>query len=216
LGDGTMDPAELGWEDGGRRVHVVIPVVEGPRVTVGEVVIEGQTILSSEELLAVVPLRAGDPWNPARAEDGRRSVERLYGRRGYHGATVDMTVSRRDRQVSVEYHAAEGAPTYVGRILLRGLLLTQDDTIRRQLRLNPGDVFDPDRLAASRQRLEQAPAFATVDVGPLRPPPTPFADLDVTVSEQKPWHLELGAGYDTAVGGRGYLDLGHDNLFGTA
>jgi outer membrane protein insertion porin family len=214
--DAAIGPAELRWEDAGRRVHVVIPIVEGPRVTVGEVVIDGQTVFSAEELRAVIPVRTGDPWNPAHAEDGRRSVERLYGRRGYHGATVDLTATRRDRQVAVAYRVAEGVPTRVGRILVGGLLLTREDTIRRQLGIQPGDLFDPDRLAAARQRLEQAPAFATVEVGPLRPPPAPFADVDVAVAEQKPWHLELGAGYDTAVGGRGFLDVGHDNLFGTA
>jgi outer membrane protein insertion porin family len=214
--DATIGPAELRWEDGGRRVHVVIPVVEGPRLTVDDVVVEGQTLFTPAELLGAIRLRAGEPWNLVRAEDGRRSVERLYGRRGYHGATVDMKVNRHGRQISLAYHVAEGGPTHVGRILRRGLVVTRDDTILRQLGIRPGDLFDPDRLTAARQRLEQAPAFATVDVGPLRPTPTPFADLDVTVAEQKPWHLELGAGYDTAVGGRGFLDLGHDNLFGTA
>ena len=37
----------------------------------------------------------------------------------------------------------EGSPTRVGRILLRGLFLTREDTILRQLDLAPGDVFDP-------------------------------------------------------------------------
>jgi outer membrane protein insertion porin family len=214
--DATVGPAELTWEDGGRRVRVVIPVVEGPLVTVGDLTVDGQTVFTAEEILAVVPLRPGTPWNPVRVEDGRRSVERLYGRRGFHGATVDVKVTRQDRQVSVVYHIAEGAPTRVGRILLRGLLVTREDTILRQLRIGPGDIFDPDRLAAAQQRLERAPAFATVGVGPPRPAPTPFADLDVTVAEQKPWHLDVGVGYDTAVGARGFLDLGHDNLFGTA
>jgi outer membrane protein insertion porin family len=214
--DAAIGPAELRWEDGGRRVHVVIPIAEGPRVIVEDVAIEGATVFTPAELLAVVPVQAGDPWNPARAEDGQRSVERLYGRRGFHGATVEVEVTRHDGRVSLVYRVAEGTPTRVGRILLRGLLLTRQETVLWQLGIHPGDVFDPDRFTAAQRRLEQAPAFATVDVRPLRPAPAPFADLEVTVSEQKPWHLELGAGYDTAEGGRGFLDLGHDNLFGTA
>jgi outer membrane protein insertion porin family len=216
LADAIIGPAELRWEDGGRRVHVTIPVVEGPRVTIEDVLVEGTTLFASAELRGVIPLRPGDPWNPARVEDGRRNVERLYAARGFHGVTVDAAVNRHDGRVSVVYRITEGSPTRVGRILLRGLFLTREDTIRRQLDIAPGDVFDPDRLTAARQRLEQASAFATVDVGPPRPAPTPFADLDVTVAEQKPWHLDAGLGYDTAVGGRVFLDFGHDNLFGTA
>ena len=214
--DAAVGPAELTWEDEGRRVRVVIPVVEGPRVTVRDVTVEGEALFTAGELLAVIPLRPGDPWNPVRIEDGRRSVEQLYGRRGFHGATIDAKVNRHDGQVSVVYHVAEGAPTRIGRILLRGLLVTREETVLRQLRIDPGDIFDPDRLAAAQQRLEHARAFATVGVGPPRPAPMPFADLDVTVAEQKPWHLDVGVGYDTAMGVRGFLELGHDNLFGTA
>jgi outer membrane protein assembly factor BamA len=94
--------------------------------------------------------------------------------------------------------------------------VTKEETVRRQLGFEPGDVFDPERLAAARRRLERPPAFATADVGPPRPPPAPFADVEVLLAEQKPWRFELGVGYDTAVGFNGYLELSHDNLFGTA
>ena len=214
--DATVGPAEVRFEDGRTRAHIVIPVVEGPRVRVGHVDVEGQTLFATAELLAAIPIVPGDPWNPARIEEGRRGIERLYARRGYHGATADADVTRRDREVSVVYRIAEGPQTRIGRILLRGLAVTKEETVRRQLGFEPGDVFDPERLAAARRRLERAPAFATVDVGPPRPPPAPFADVEVLLAEQKPWRFELGVGYDTAVGVSGYLELSHDNLFGTA
>ena len=214
--DATVGPADVRFEDGRMRAHIVIPVVEGPRVTVGHVDVEGQTIFATAELLAVIPIVPGDAWNPARIEEGRRGIERLYARRGYHGAAADADVTRRDREVSVVYRVAEGVQTRIGRILLRGLAVTKEETVRRQLGFEPGDVFDPERLAATRRRLERAPAFATVDVGPPRPPPVPFADVEVLLAEQKPWRFELGVGYDTAVGVSGYLELSHDNLFGTA
>ena len=214
--DATVGPAEVRFEDDRTRAHIVIPVVEGPRVRVAHVDVEGQTLFSTAELLAAIPIVPGDPWNPARIEEGRRGIERLYARRGHHGATADADVTRRDREVSVVYRIAEGPQTRIGRILLRGLAVTKEETVRRQLGFEPGDVFDPERLAAARRRLERPPAFATVDVGPPRPSPAPFADVEVLLAEQKPWRFELGVGYDTAVGLNGYLELSHDNLFGTA
>ncbi len=214
--DAAVGPAAVRFEDGRTRAHIVIPVVEGPRVRVGYVDVEGQTLFTTAELLAAIPIVPGDPWNPARIEEGRRGIERLYARRGYHGATADPEVTRRDREVSVIYRIAEGPQTRIGRILLRGLAVTKAETVRRQLGFEPGDVFDPERLAAARRRLERPPAFATADVGPPRPPPAPFADVEVLLAEQKPWRFELGLGYDTALGVSGYLELSHDNLFGTA
>jgi outer membrane protein insertion porin family len=214
--DATVGPADVRFENGRSRAHVVILIVEGVRVTVGQVAVEGQTLFAEPELLAVVAIRPGDPWNPARVEDGRRSIERMYGRRGYHGTTADAAVTRQGSEVSIVFRVAEGSPTRVGRVLLRGLVVTTEATVRRQLGFESGDVLDPDRLLAAQRRLERPAALASVEVGPRRPAPTPFADVEVSVAEQKPWRVEVGAGYDTAEGARGYLELGHDNLFGTA
>ena len=214
--DAIVGPADVRFENGRSRAHVLIPIVEGPRVMVGRVAVDGQTLVAEPELLAVVAIRPGDPWNPARVEDGRRSIERLYARRGYHGATVDAAVTREGSQVAIVFRVAEGSPTRVGRILLRGLVVTTEATVRRQLGFESGDPFDPERLLRAQRRLERPAALASVEVGPRRPAPTPFADVEVSVAEQKPWRFEVGVGYDTAEGGRGYLELGHDNLFGTA
>src|SRR5262249_37852795 len=182
--DATVGPADVRFENGRSRAHVVISIAEGPRVTVGRVAVEGQTLFAEPELLAVVAIRPGDPWNPGRVEDGRRGIERLYGRRGYHAATAEAAVTREGSKVASVFRVAEGFPTRVGRILLRGLVATTEATVRRQLGLESGDVFDPDRLLAAQRRLERAPALASVEVGPRRPPPTPFADVDVNVAAQ--------------------------------
>jgi hypothetical protein len=76
--DATVGPAEVRFEDGRTRAHIVIPVVEGPRVTVGHVGVEGQTLFTTVELLAAIPIVPGDPWNPARIEEGR-GIEYLPG-----------------------------------------------------------------------------------------------------------------------------------------
>jgi outer membrane protein insertion porin family len=214
--DATAGPAEVRFENGRSRAHVAIPIVEGPRVTVERVAVEGQRLFTEPELLSVIGIRPGDPWNPARIEDGRRGIERRYAQRGYHAATVDAAVTREGSEVAIVFRIVEGSPTRVGRILLRGLVVTTEATVRRQLGFDSGDIFDPARLLRAQRRLERPAALASVEVGPRRPAPTPFADVEVSVVEQKPWRFEVGLGYDTAEGGRGYLGLGHDNLFGTA
>jgi outer membrane protein insertion porin family len=214
--DATAGPADVRFENGRSRAHVTIPIVEGTRVTVRRVAVEGQTLLTEAELLAVAGIRPGDPWNPGRVEDGRRSIERVYGKRGHHGATVDAAVTRAGAEVAIVFRVVEGGPTRIGRILLRGLVLTTEATVRRQLGFDSGDLFDPDRLVAAQRRLERPAALASVDIEPRRPAPRPFADVEVSVMEQKPWRFEVGAGYDTAEGARGYVEVGHDNLFGTA
>jgi outer membrane protein insertion porin family len=214
--DAKVGPAELVFAAERRRVDVTIPIVEGPRLVAGEVSVEGHTVVDTADLLRAVPLQPGEPFSAARAEQGRRAIEQLYAQRGYHAARVEVDTARGDGTVTARYRIREGEGTRIGRILLRGLVLTREDTVLGQVDLEPGAPFDPGRLVEAQRRLSRAPALVATQVGPLRPEPRPFADAEITVSEPKPWRLEAEAGYDSAEGARGRLGVGHDNLFGTA
>ena len=87
--------------------------------------------------------------------------------------------------------------------------------MRRTLPFRSGDVLIPDKLLDGQRRLGEFAAFDAVSVDPLRPPPNPFADVEVTLRERKPWHLDFGVGYSNADGARGFIELGHDDVFGT-
>ena len=87
--------------------------------------------------------------------------------------------------------------------------------MRRMLPFRSGDVLIPDKLLDGQRRLGDFAAFDSVSVDPLRPPPNPFADVEVTLRERKPWHLDFGLGYSNADGARGFIELGHDDVFGT-
>jgi len=213
--DATVGPAEVSFTDDRTRARIVIPVAEGMRRTVGAVAVQGERIVRPKDILAALPFKAGDPWNRERAEDGQRAIERLYAGRGYHGAVVRLETTPRDGSVDVRYQIEEGEPTRIGRILVRGLVLMRDSVVRRDLPFTAGDVLTPEKLLEGQRRLGALPAFASVSIEPLRPPPEPFADVDVAVRERQPWHLDFGGGYGNKDGVRAFLEFGHDDLFGT-
>jgi outer membrane protein insertion porin family len=214
--EAAVGQAEVRFSEDRSRARLTIPIVEGPRLAVGAVAVEGQTVLTADEVLAALPLRPGEPWDPARAEEGRGIVLRLYARRGYHAARVAVETRPRDGAVDVTYRIVEeGSQTRIGRILIGGLILTRERVVLRELGFGPGDPFDPERLTEAQARLTALRLFEQVEVEPLRPPPTPFADVRITVREGRPWRLDIGLGYSTDEEGRAFLELGHDNLFGT-
>lgn len=213
--DARVGPARVDFSPDRTRARVVIPVAEGSRVRVGQVRVEGAALFPAAELVAALPFRTGDPWSQARAEEGRRVLERRYARRGYLGAEVAVDSRRRDDTADVVYRVAEGGQTRVGRVIVRGLLFTRDEVVRRELPFREGEPFDPEQLVEGQRRLIALGLFESVDVEPLRPRPIPVADVTVTVREGRPWHVDLGVGYSTFEGFRGFVEAGHDNLFGT-
>ena len=214
--DATVGPVEIAFSEDRARARVTIPVTEGPRLRLASVAVQGAVLVSPAQLAAASVLKPGDTWDAERARAGQRAIERLYATRAHHGATVALETRRGDAGVEVTYRVDEGTPTRIGRILVRGLALTRESVVRRDLPFREGDLLSTERLLEGQRRLGELPAFASVSVDPLRPPPVPFADVEISLRERKPWHLDFGVGYGTEDGARGFVEVGHDNVFGTA
>jgi outer membrane protein insertion porin family len=215
FGQAEVGPPRTTFTDDRTRVRIVIPIVEGPRRMVAEVRVTGNREVPSEPILNAIGLRPGDPWDEARVDDGRRKVEQLYLRRGYHGTVVTVTITDTAGAMSATYTVQEGELTRVGQVLIAGLTVTRPYVVRRELPFAPGDPLTAVDLAETRRRLDATRIFDRVEVEARGPADAPFRDVEIVVREAKPWRLEFGAGYATEEGFRGYVALGHDNLFGT-
>ncbi len=213
--DVVVGPPDVRFSDDRSQAQIVIPVVEGARLTVGAVSVEGVAVLSPAEVLAALPFKTGDPWTAQREAEAQKSLGRVYARRGYLGARIVAETTRREERADVVIRIQEGAPTRVGRILITGLVATREYVVQRELLFAPGDPFNPEVLADTERRLAVLGIFERVQVGPLQPPPTPFADVEISVREGKPWRVELGGGYSSDQGWRGVVEVGHDNVAGT-
>ena len=213
--EARVGPPEVAYSEDRMRVRIAVPVEEGPRLQIGAVRLEGVGALPEAELRAALGLPPGGPWSEYAVDQGRRVLERRYARAGYLAARVEAASERRDDAMDVVFTVTEGPRTRVGRVLVRGLTRTKPNVVLRELPLREGDPFDPDALVEAQRTLALLGLFESVEVEPLRPAPVPFADVTVTVREGKPWHLAGGVGYSTFEGGRGFAEVGHDNLFGT-
>jgi outer membrane protein insertion porin family len=213
--EAVVGPARVSWNADRTEARITIPVIEGPRLRVGAIRVEGASLVAPAEILAAVPLSRGSVWDPDRAEQGARAVRRLYERLGASSTDVRVEKTREDGEITVTYQITEGPQTRIGRVLVRGTLLTRQSVIRERLPFTTGDPLDPDRLLMGQSQVADLGVFERVDVEPLQPPETPFADVEVIVRERKPWRFEFGAGYGTDEGVRGFAEVGYDNLFGT-
>jgi outer membrane protein insertion porin family len=213
--EAAVGPPRLAWSDDQREVRIAIPVVEGPRLKVGPVNVEGALLVSPKEVLAALPLSPGADWDARVADDGLRAIDRLYQRHGAFGTEVTLDTAREGGTVNVTYRIVEGPQTRIGRVLVRGALNTRESVILERLPFASGDLLDPAQLLKGSSQLSDLGVFDRVDVEPLQPPATPFADVEVTVRERKPWRFEFGLGYATDEGARGFVEIGYDNLFGT-
>jgi outer membrane protein insertion porin family len=231
--DAVVGPAKVQFSEDQQQARITIPIVEGPRVTVGTITVEGATAVPADSILAAIPLKPGEPWAASRLADTRRVVERLFARRGYLGAQARVETARYEDRMEVTIRLVEGIQTRIGRILIQGLTVTREEVVRREftfrskdpldpeeaagqeISIRPGDPLNPEALVELERRLSRLGIFERVQVGPLRPPSIPYADVEIVVREGKPWRLDVGGGYATTYGWRAFVELARENLFGT-
>jgi outer membrane protein insertion porin family len=213
--DASVGPPEVRFSDDRRLAEIAIPIREGRRLLVGRIAVERAHVRSTAEVLGAVPFKTGDPWVAQKGTDAQRAIGRLYAQRGHLYARVTVETTRAEGHVDVTVRIDEGSPTRVGRILVSGLIATDEEVVRREVAFKPGDPLDPELLVETERRLSRLGLFERIQVGPPRQTGAPFADVAISLREGKPWRVELGGGYGTDRGWRGLLELGHDNLFGT-
>ena len=76
---------------------VVFPVKEGPLFKVGEIVFQGNTVLSSEQLAKAVPLPKGEGYRPVLRENALERLREEYWSIGFNDVDTDY-VMRRSRE----------------------------------------------------------------------------------------------------------------------
>lgn len=128
------------------RVAVTIAVEPGSAFIWNGVTWSGNTVISSQELTALVTLKPGEPANEMKIEPIWESVRDAYAHRGYLEARVAPHAQFDDTAKRVSYTAAvsEGAQFRMGKLILTGLSIEGERRIRAAWKIEPGAVFDKD------------------------------------------------------------------------
>ena len=184
-----------------RWVQVRVEVTEGPRYTVGDFSVDGNTVVSSEGLRPLFNIATGDTYREERITRGLERAREIYGASGYFEFTAYPDLKPRDSgppTVDVTLRVNEGKQYLVNRIEFKGNTQTRDAVIRREMGLVEGGVFDTNALKYSIRRINQLGYFKPLEERGVDVQRTPGADnkvdVTVTVEEQNRNQLNFGAG----------------------
>jgi outer membrane protein insertion porin family len=192
--DARITPGVEPFADG--DVRVVFRIEEGPRTTVGRVVIEGNHGVPDRDIKRILLTRERrylvlrDVVERARLEADVERILALYHDRGYVQARVegyDVAVDRARGRATVTFRVVEGAPFRLGHVRLAGVTLFPEGEVRRQLALAPGEPFSRRRLHEGLRNLSRL--YATVGRGcaGVRPVTTerPDGAIDLTLEVEE-------------------------------
>lgn len=200
-------------------------VNEGTQYRVGTVEFAGNQTFSTNDISTRMFTRdrnrytrglsmsPGTVFSPKGLSRDREGVQDFYGARGYIDATVSPQLVPNTAQgtMDVAYRINEAQKSYIEKIEIRGNTKTRDRVIRRELAVNPGEVFDMVRVRLSTNRLYGLNYFGKVDAAPE---PTDVPDrknLVVGVEEKSTGDIRLGAGFSSLDQLTGFVELSQGN-----
>lgn len=219
--------ADARLSDDGEHFDISFTVEEGPRYAVADVAVNvGDAPLEPEALTRSVKTGVGDYYNSSKVDKTVENLTLEAARQGFVFAKVNPEINRNEGQntLNVVYNIVEGPRTYIERIDIVGNLRTEDEVIRRELRLFEGDAFNRVLIDRARRRLTALDFFDKIE---FREDPGSAPDkivLVVQVAEKSTGSINFSIGYSTseyvvgsvALQERNFLGKGYDVKINTA
>jgi outer membrane protein insertion porin family len=202
------------------EVTIRINIKEGDQFHVDSVTLKGNETIRTEDLLKEIRLKQGDVFSrDALRKDVNRIIDRYDSNaRPFANVTPLFNIDEAKKTVAITIEIQEGGEVRIGRIDITGNTKSRDKVIRREMRLDEGDLYSKQALRRSYERINNLNFFETVDIRPERRLQEPVMDLNVNVKEKMTGSLSVGGGYSSVdklmaiaevtqgnLGGRGQL-----------
>lgn len=152
-----------------RGLIITISVDEGVLYRIGEIKIEGATILSPAQARAILNLQPGD------IADGEalskwlfEDLKKAYGEKGYITYTAEVTPEfKQDARgagvVDLKVNIDEGSPFKVRKIDFKGEDGLSRDELRNLMLISEGNLFNQSLFEESIRKLNQTGLFQSID-----------------------------------------------------
>jgi outer membrane protein insertion porin family len=141
---------------------------EGSRTVIGGFALNGATALPSDELLELLESKPGNPLLPSLLEQDLDAVLQRYEKIGYPFAECRVESLHTIRgstcdSAFVSLSITEGVRVSIEEVRVEGNRETSAEVIVREARIKTGELYDPARITAIRQRLQRLNIFSAVE-----------------------------------------------------
>ncbi len=185
-----------------RKDFIITYVVqEGKRYKFGDVTVDSDIRdFDNKKLAESLVAKKGQWYDAKKVEDSVEAINQTAGLFGYAFTDVnpEFTPDREELTMTINFHISEAKRTYVERIDINGNTVTQDQVIRRELRLAEGDAFNSFLVKRSQDRINSLGFFQEkLEVTQKAGSAPDRVVLETNVEERSTGELNLSAGFSS-------------------
>ncbi|MBI4689823.1 MAG: outer membrane protein assembly factor BamA [Nitrospirae bacterium] len=199
-----------------KGMKITLMISEGDRFKISSVEIVGNKAFSEDDLKKKIQSLPNNVFSRGGLRRDVAAMTEMYSENGYALVSIypDLIPDDASKQIKISFKIEEGDIYRVGRIDISGNSRTRDKVIRREVRLDEGDIFNSKLLRRSYERIGNLNFFESVDMQPRPRPDEKLVDIGIRVKERPTGSFSVGGGYSSVDKLIGTIDVTQGNLFG--
>lgn len=203
----------------GHRLSKILYIHEGPRVVVGDLTFAGNHFVPESTLKEIISLKTGSFFSEEKWQKDRERLIIFYSNQGHVFATVSPKASldKEKNLINLYYQIDEGPEAFFGKYLISRKVKTRRRVIRQSLTFTEGEPFSYQKIIDSTQKLNDLGIFRTVLIKPVNlESGEQHIDVAIEVEERRTGRLNVGLGYNSVKGYRGYAEYREHSVAGSS
>jgi len=197
--------------------NIIFSIEEGKKYNIQNVSIENLVQgVDTKDVLEQLPLKNGMTYSVNKVEEAIDELTDIILLQGYPFIVVVPEVQRVENKslINVNLRVNEAEKIYVSRINIKGNDRTEDQVIRRNMRLAEGDAIVSKLISRSITVIRNLEFFEQVTIKEVPTGNYGFSDLDIEVVEKPTGELSFGGGFSSTAGGLVNFGLKERNFLG--
>ena len=201
------------------KLDMTIFIEEGIQYKIANVQFSGNLLgFSHRKLREQIQLEDNEIFQRKKILQGVSKIQKLYNDLGYLYADVKSSVTTRKNsdKLSITISIEPDSLIFINRINISGNTTTQDDVIRRQLKLNEGEVYSKEAIDESINKIKRLGYFSDVKYE-FKRHQLDFdkVDMFIEVTETKTGELSIGLSHSNSTGASITAGISQNNILGT-
>ena len=197
-------------------LKVSIGITEGEQYRIGTLGFKGEMLESSDVLMKKLKEKSGELFSRSTLRTDIFTLTDFYADQGYAFANAAplTKLNPEKHTMDITFEMEKGEKVHIDRINVAGNTKSRDKVVRRELRLDEGDLYSSTALKRSKQNLMNTGFFEEANLVTVKGSSPDKLDLNVEVKEKATGTFSLGAGYSSLDGVIGQGSVQQANFMG--
>ena len=186
-----------------KSIYVTYHIEEGSQYSVGEVDFAGDLLFPKSELYDTVKIKENKVFSVDVMRKDINSLQAKYGDLGYAFANPipRYVFHEKEKIVDLIFEMEKGQKVYFGDIIVTGNSKTRDKVIRRELKIEEGELYNETRRRESLENIQRLGFFDEVNFKTSTPPEKPDQlNIEIVIKERNTGQIQLTAAYGNTQG----------------